>query len=285
MHDPMTALLHVLDSPKLTSGLRALTVFAISLFLARLLGGFTSSVLARASAQHRMLGRRIAFYSLLSLGAVSALRELGFELNALLGAAGVMTVALGFAAQTSTSNFIAGLFLIGERPFVLGDVIRIGDTTGEVLSIDLLSVKLRTFDNLFVRVPNETVVKSQVTNLTHFPIRRLDLTINVPYSADLSRVRELLMSVAHDNPLALDEPKPLLIIQGFGDSAVKVQLSTWAASDNYVALKNQVHEAIKRGFERAGIELPSAPKAMRIEAPAEPLPVTIVSDARGDGDE
>src|SRR5262249_55264109 len=152
------------------------------------------------------------------------------------------------AAQTSTANFIAGLFLIGERPFVLGDVIRIGDTTGEVLSIDLLSIKLRTFDNLFVRVPNETVVKSQVTNLTHFPIRRLDLTIHVPYSADLSCVRELLMSVAHDNPFAIDEPKPLLLIQGFGDSAVNVQFSTWAASDNYVALKNQVHEAIKRGF-------------------------------------
>jgi small-conductance mechanosensitive channel len=277
----MTALLNVLDNPKLASGLRALTVFAISFFLARLLGGFTSSLLARASAQHRMLGRRIAFYSLLSLGVISALRELGFELNALLGAAGVMTVALGFAAQTSTSNFIAGLFLIGERPFVLGDVIRIGDTTGEVLSIDLLSVKLRTFDNLFVRVPNETVVKSQVTNLTHFPIRRLDLTINVPYSADLPRVRKLLMRIADDNPLGLDEPKPLFIIQGFGDSAVKVQFSTWATSDNYVALKNQLHEAIKRGFEAAGIELPGAARTLRIDAASEPLPVAIVSDARG----
>ena len=65
-----------------------------------------------------MLGRRTAFYAVLSLGVISALRELGFELNALLGAAGVMTVAIGFAAQTSTSNLIAGLFLIGERPFV-----------------------------------------------------------------------------------------------------------------------------------------------------------------------
>jgi small-conductance mechanosensitive channel len=279
----MNALLDILDNPKLASGLRALTVFAISLLFARLLGGFTTRLLARASAQQRMLGRRVAFYSVLSLGVISALRELGFELNALLGAAGVMTVALGFAAQTSTSNFIAGLFLIGERPFVLGDVIRIGDTTGEVLSIDLLSIKLRTFDNLFVRVPNETVVKSQVTNLTHFPIRRLDLTINVPYSAELPRVRELLMRIAHDNPLALDEPKPLLIIQGFGDTAVKVQFSAWAAIDNYVALKNQMHEAIKRGFEHAGVEWPSAPRLLRIEAPVDPLPVTVV-DTRGEGE-
>jgi small-conductance mechanosensitive channel len=282
MDDSMNALLHALDNPRLVSGLRALTVFAISLLLARVLGGFSGSLLSRASAQHRMLGRRIVFYSVLSLGVVSALRELGFELNALLGAAGVMTIAIGFAAQTSTSNFIAGLFLIGERPFVLGDVIRIGDTTGEVLAIDLLSIKLRTFDNLFVRVPNETVVKSQVTNLTHFPIRRLDLTINVPYSADLKRVRELLLQIAHNNPLGLDEPKPLLIIQSFGDSAVKVQFSTWAASDNYVALKNQMHEAIKLGFEHAGIELPSAARTLRIEAGSDPVPVAVVADARGD---
>jgi small-conductance mechanosensitive channel len=255
----LTSIADVLDNPKLVSGLRALTVFAFSLLFARLLGGFASNLLGRASAQQRMLGRRIAFYSVLSLGVISALRELGFELGALLGAAGVMTVALGFAAQTSTANLIAGLFLIGERPFVLGDVIRIGETTGEVLSIDLLSIKLRTFDNLFVRVPNETVVKSQVTNLTHFPIRRLDLAINVAYSADLQRVRELLLQVAHDNPLALDEPKPLFIISGFGDSAIKLQFSTWAARENELTLKNQLYEDIKRRCERAGIELRTLP--------------------------
>ena len=82
-------------------------------------------------------------------------------------AAGLLTVALGFAAQTSASNLISGLFLLGERPFVVGDVIRLASgITGEVVGIDLLSVKIRTFDNLLVRVPNETLLKSELTNLT-----------------------------------------------------------------------------------------------------------------------
>ena len=121
---------------------------------------------------------------------VSALRELGFKLSVLLGAAGVLTVAVGFASQTSASNIISGLFLLGERPFSVGDVIRVGSTTGEVLSIDLLSAKLRTFENLFVRIPNETLIKSEVTNLSRLPVRRLDLKIGIAYKEEVGENKE-----------------------------------------------------------------------------------------------
>ncbi|RXM22074.1 mechanosensitive ion channel, partial [Citrobacter sp. AAK_AS5] len=90
------------------------------------------------------------------------------------------------------SNLISGLFLVMERPFVVGDVITVDDVTGEVLTIDMLSTKLRTFDNLYVRMPNETIIKSRVTNLTHFPIRRIDLRLGVAYREDLARVRAVL---------------------------------------------------------------------------------------------
>ena len=140
-----------------------------------------------------------------------AMRELGFSLAVIMGAAGVLTVALGFASQTTASNLISGLFLIGERSFEIGDLIRVGTTTGEVLSIDALSVKLRTFDNLFVRIPNESLIKSEVTTLTRFPIRRLDLLLGVAYKEDIGRVQKVLTEVADRNPLCLDEPPPLFI--------------------------------------------------------------------------
>ena len=88
--------------------------------------------------------------------------------------------------------------------------------------MNLLSVKLRTFDNLFVRIPNETMIKSEVTNLRRFPIRRIDLQIGVAYKEDLREVREVLLEVADRNPLCLEEPAPLIIFQGDGDSSPPV---------------------------------------------------------------
>jgi small-conductance mechanosensitive channel len=266
----------VARNPKLASGVRAVIVLVTSLLFARLASSGIAAALGRASAQQRMLGRRVAFYSVLGLGVVSSLDELGFSLHTLLGAAGLATVAIGLAAQTSTSNFIAGLFLIAERPFVIGDVVCIGSTTGEVLSIDLLSVKLRTHDNLYVRVPNESVVKAEVTNLTHFPIRRVDLTIGVAFVADLERARDVLLEVAHLHPLCLEEPKPTLTIQSFGESAIQLQFSLWVARKNFYELKSSVQERIKEAFERASIELPNAQRSLALRTDGEPLAVTLV---------
>jgi small-conductance mechanosensitive channel len=147
-----------------------------------------------------------------------------------------------------------GLFLIAERHFEIGDVIRIGQTTGEVLSIDLLSVKLRTFDNLLVRIPNETMVKTEVTNLTYFAIRRLDVKVGVGYGSDLERVRETMLEVADKNSLCLQEPKPMFIIDSFGEAAIHLQLSVWAARDNAVEVKNEVMRGILTAFATQGIE-------------------------------
>jgi small-conductance mechanosensitive channel len=166
---------------------------------------------------------------------------------------------------------ISGLFLVSEGPFVVGEVIQVAGTTGEVLSIDLLSVKLRTFDNLYVRVPNETLVKAQITNLTRHPIRRYDMQVSVGYDAKLAKVREVLMDVAEKNPLALREPGPVLIFQSFGESAVNVQFSVWTARDNYLELRNALAEDVEEAFEREGIEIPSLHRAIvarTVKAPA-----------------
>jgi small-conductance mechanosensitive channel len=185
-------------------------------------------------------------------------------------------VAIGFASQTSASNVISGLFLMGEQPFVVGDVIRVGDVTGEVLTVDLMSVKLRTFNNLQVRIPNETMLKSNVTTLTRFPIRRVDMQIGVAYKEDLDRVREILFELADRNPVCFVEPAPLFIFLGYGDSALNFQFSVWATKENYLELLNSMHLDVKKAFDEAGIEIPFPHRTLYPGSVAEPFPVQVV---------
>jgi small-conductance mechanosensitive channel len=262
---------------RILMAIKALVILIVGLILARgVAAGVVRVVRGRATQQGAMLVRRLVFYGLLLLFVMGALNQLGFQLSVLLGAAGILTVAIGFASQTSASNLISGLFLIFEKPFVVGDVITVSGTTGEVLSIDLLSVKLRTFDNLFVRVPNETIIKTEVTNLTHFPIRRHDMKIGVAYREDLGRVRDLLFRVAEQNPLCLVEPRPLFIFLSYGDSALEMQFSVWAKREHWLEMRNSMHLDVKRAFDEAGIEIPFPHRTLYTGSETEPFPVRIV---------
>lgn len=255
-----------------------------------ILGGLlVASLAARASYKlmnrhlsphHSTLIKRLLYWLVLGLFLASALRQLGFSLGVLLGAAGVLSVAIGFASQTSASNLISGLFLVGEKPFQLGDIIRVGTTTGEVLSIDLLSVKLRTYDNLFVRIPNESLIKTEMTNLTRFPIRRFDMLVGVAYREEIGKVREVLMQVAQDNPLCMEEPEPMFLFTGFGESSLNIQFSVWGKREDYRELRNTVYEDVKKAFDEAGIEIPFPHRSLYSGSETEPFPIRIVnSDA------
>ncbi|MDX1513053.1 MAG: mechanosensitive ion channel family protein [Gammaproteobacteria bacterium] len=284
MNEFMSPLIEWLSADRVATFVRA-GIFVIAGFvLARLAVILCVRFLGPHTDQHRlMIARRLAYYLVLVLFLVSALYELGFSLGVLLGAAGVLSVAIGFASQTSASNLISGLFLLGERPFGVGDTIRIGTTTGEVMSIDLLSVKLRTFDNLFVRIPNESVIKSEVTTLTKYPIRRYDIQIGIAYKEDITRAREVLMQVADRNPLCLEEPKPLFIFLGFGDSALNLQFSVWTARENFLILRNGIQEEIKQAFDAAGIEIPFPHRTLYAGSVTDPFPVRVVEGKTADG--
>ena len=200
----------------------------------------------RFTVHRAVMLSRLVYYLGTALITVSVLHELGFSLTPLLGTAGIIGIALGFASQTSVSNVISGLFLITEEPFVIGDVLAVGGTTGEVLSIDLLAIKLRTFDNRFVRIPNENILKSEVTNLTRFPIRRIDVNVSVAYKEDVSRVHQILLRLAEANPLALQEPGPVVIFNGFGSSSVDFLFGVWVLRKDFLQLKNSIQQEIKR---------------------------------------
>ncbi len=214
------------------------------------------SLRKQLSRQRMMLITRTVIYTGYTGLVLIVIKELNYDLTALFGAAGVVGIVIGVASQTSIGNIISGLFLVGEKSFEMGDVVRIGDKTGTVYSIDLLSIKIKTFDNLLIRIPNQSVISSELTNVTRFPIRRLDFQIGVAYKEDLRKVKSVLENVARNNPLCLEEPEPIIIFQTFGASSINVTFGVWFEKTNYLAVKNSVFVEIKEAFDREGIEIP-----------------------------
>jgi small-conductance mechanosensitive channel len=268
MRDLLAAAQEALPGDKLWDIARAGFILVLGFAAARIAGAAMERWVAKLQTpQQAALTRRATAWGLIVLTMVMTLRELGFDLTALLGAAGVLTVAIGFASQTSASNLISGLFLLSERGFEIGGVIKVGDTVGEVISIDLLSVKLRTFDNLLVRIPNETLIKSTITILSHFPIRRLDLPLGAAYHDDLQKVEATLMAIAGKNPLCLEEPAPLFMVLGFGDNSVTLQFSVWCARLGFLEMRTSLLRDIKATFDAEGLTFPFPQRTLHLQAP------------------
>ena len=197
-------------------------------------------------------GRYLIFLAFL----LAVLVLFGVNIGTMVAALGLFSVAIGFAAQTSVSNLISGLFLLFDRPFEVGDFVRVGDTLGTVLYIDLLSTKMRTPDNLFVRIPNEQVLRSVTVNYTRYPIRRLSIPVGISYDADPSQVREILMGWLQKNPYVLADPPPDVWITTFGDSAVDLTVQVWVRREEFIQARNALITGIKQELERHGVEIP-----------------------------
>lgn len=235
----------------------------------------------RLTPQRGLVAGKVVLYLGLGLLAVSVLKELGFQLTTLMGTAGIIGIAVGFASQTSVSNIISGWFLIAEEPFSLGDLVTVGGTTGIVSSIDMLSVKLRTQDNRFVRIPNETLIKETLVNQTRFPIRRLELPIGIAYKEDLARVRDLLLQVARSTSVVLDDPEPRVMLTDFGSSSVDLLLWVWITRADWVEARSLLIEAVKAAFDREGVEIPFPHVSLYAGTASDPLTIRVVGPGPG----
>ncbi len=258
--------LRSLSPDVLSRGLRVALTLVIGLFLVRILAAVTQRyIMKKSTPQRQMIARKAITYSGFVLVLVAVLGEVGVKLTALLGAAGIVGIAVGFASQTSVSNIISGLFLISEKPFTVGDVIRVGSTTGIIQSIDLLSIKIRTFDNLFVRIPNEKILSSEVVNITRFPIRRMDFIFQISYGQELSRIESVLADVARANPFSLDEPNPIIVFNDFKDSGIEVLFGMWFTGSDYMDLKNSIMKDLTNRFARERIEFAFPTRVVKVE--------------------
>jgi small-conductance mechanosensitive channel len=255
---------NLLTWERISDLLTALILLSVMLFIARR-ARRSIGRLSQLESNQRLLVERLASFTFTTLGFALALDQLGFDLKVLLGAAGVLTVAVGFAAQTSASNLISGFFLIFERPFVVGQSVDVGGLRGEVVAIDLLSTKIRTFNNLIVRIPNETLVKSQITNYSHYPIRRIELSVGVAYGSNLDLVESTIARVLDQHPRVLKNPPPRILMQGFGASSLDFMVYAWTATDLALDLPSELYRQIEEVFRLEKIEIPFPTRTLVVQ--------------------
>jgi small-conductance mechanosensitive channel len=279
----MQSLYQMFTQFRLGDVLEALLLLVIGYMAAKTITKiFDKTLSGRLSLQQAMLLRRITFYLVFVLFLASAIQQLGFNIAALLGATGIITIAIGIASQTSLSNVISGIFIIGEKPFQIGDNIKVNSTEGEVISIDYLSVKIRTPDHLMVRVPNEILIKSSITNLSYFSIRRSDFIFGVAYNTDLDLVKKIFLAVAEKNAFCLTEPKPLFLIQGIVDSNINIQFAMWSMQKDITNLKNSLFTELKKEFIENNIEIPYPSRTIYAAKDTGPLHVNVISEKNQD---
>ncbi len=206
--------------------------------------------------QAAMITEKTLRYTFYVVVTIYVLDSFGVNLNAVLGAAGILGVAVGFAAQTSISNIISGFFLLSEKTISIGDFVTIQEVEGTVHSMDLLSVKILTLDNQLIRVPNETIIKANLQNTTYYPIRRLQIDVGISYDTDLEKAKETLEKVPELCEDIIDDPESIVYFDGFEDSCIKIKLCIWIQKENLIAAKNEVYIAIKKVFDEAKIQIP-----------------------------
>lgn len=213
-------------------------------------------LLKKMSIQTQHIIKKAIDYSAFVTIVLTAFHRLGINVSGLLGAAGIAGIAIGFAAQTSVSNVISGLFVITERAFKIGDIIEISGIIGTVQSIDLLSVALKTFDSQYVRVPNETIIKANLINYSHFPLRRIKTELSVPYGIDLRRVETILIDTAKKSRFIVDDPAPSVLWTAFDSSGISCALLAWTSVQDYGTARNSIFIDIDERLKAEGIEIP-----------------------------
>ena len=231
---------------------------ALGVILSLVIGRIVRVVRGKGHYPPQVLGllRKVALTILWVLITIQALHAVGVDLLGVLGAAGVVGVAVGFASQTALSNLISGIFLISERRVKLGDYIRVSGVEGKVEEVNLLSVSLRQLDNSLVRIPCEMMIKNPVVNVTHEQLRRCDYTVGVDYASDLSRVRQVVMQVAAQHEQVLNEPAPMVTFTAFGDSSLNLGVGVWCRTADYAEVRYSFATALLAAFAREGINIP-----------------------------
>lgn len=192
------------------------------------------------------------FYTVLVMYVLSCF---GIKLTALLGAAGVAGLAVGFAAQTTVSNLISGLFVMGEGVMKIGDVINVGGVTGIVDSIDLLSTKVHTFDNQMVRIPNSSIINTNFQNNSFFEKRRLTFSVNANYNTDIQKALDTFGKAPALCSTVLQDPAPAVWVEKFGESNINMTVAVWYCAADYLKTRNDMFIALMKVMKDAGISM------------------------------
>ena len=196
-------------------------------------------------------------FALLGLGLVMAASQLGINIGAALAGLGVAGIAIGFAAQDSVANTIAGFLIFWDKPFQVGQFVTTQGEYGEVTSITMRTTRIRTPNNTYLVVPNRKIIEDVMINHSMYGHTRVDVPIGIAYKESIDQAREALLAAAKEDALVLRDPEPVVLVTELGGSSVNLEVRVWiddATHERPVFVS--VLEAAKKALDRAGIEIP-----------------------------
>ena len=239
-------------------------VLTVGVIIAKIVAINVRRILAeRLPKNESELFAKLIYYIIIIWAFVIALPQLKFDLSGLLVAGGVAGLVIGFASQSVVSNLISGLFLMFERPIKLGDNINVADVTGSVEDVRILSTVIKTYDGIYIRIPNEKVFTSNITNYVHNAARRFEYQIGIRYQDDANEAIRIAEEVIEKHPFALKNPAPSVFVDNFGEHSVNLTAYIWAPARNWWDVRTDLLWKIKQALEENGIEIPIPQRTVR----------------------
>ena len=211
------------------------------------------------NASIEQLLKNILSVLLLVLGLASVMAQFGFDIVSLVAGLGIVGLAVGFAAQSTLANFIAGITILLEQSFQVGDWIHINDNEGRVVLIALRTTHILTRDNITVIIPNSNVASSEVINLTSKNFIRFDIRVRIAFEDDIETARKEILQVLSDTDAVLNRPETSATVAEIGEYGVFFIVRFWvkpAAVARIPKIKEVLQEEIKIAFDAANISTP-----------------------------
>jgi len=236
-----------------------LVVVAVFILLERVVRRISNPVIERSGLDEtaQSFVRTIVRYTVIIIGILAALSAVGINIDSLLASIGIAGVTIGFAARDAFSNLISGLLIFLDRPFVIGDLVEVGDNYGHVEQITLRSTRIITSDGKMLAVPNNEMINSTVASYTNFPSLRLDVGVTVGVEEDIERVRQLLLDIIRGDDDFLEAPAPRVVVTALNDYNIAMELQVWLKNErHHVEMRSQLREKIFQALNAAKVDMP-----------------------------
>lgn len=248
--------------------------------LARILAAALNRTLVRRTdigAGGAFAFSRMVQYAIIVIGVLVSFQVVGLDVSSLALLLGAIGIGIGFGLQNLTSNFIAGVLMLFERPINVGDRVQVGDVEGDVLEINMRATTVRSIRNVAIIVPNSEFITSTVVNWSHGDPRLVaTIDVGVSYDSNLDTVLRSLREVADEHPGVLREPPPEVRLLEFGDSSWNMRLLVWIAeAKDHQRLTSDLNKSIVRKFRANGVEIPFPQRDLHWRSPT---PIPIISD-------
>ena len=235
-------------------------IFVGALYLGRMGARATQAALERrrVDSELTLLMARIAQWIIIIFGTIWALDQVNFDVTGFVAGLGIIGFTVGFALKDIAENFVAGILLLLQQPFDIGDAVEVSGYGGTVTNIEIRSTTIRTWDGLLVIIPNAAVYSNPITNYSKIDKRRVSLTIGVAYDSDLQKVDEVILEVIKQLPGIKDDPASFVVFNEFGDSSINATIYFWItiSEAGYFDSLDAVVKGIKTAFEREEINIP-----------------------------